>query len=60
MKLQEIKEIAAKRGIKVGKMKKSDLIRTIQDAEGNYPCFDTGKAADCGQPGCLWRDDCDQ
>lgn len=58
MKLEEIKEIAKKHDIKVGKLKKAELVRTIQLAEGNIVCFETGQAAECGQTGCLWRTDC--
>ena len=53
MKVQELKEIAKQKGMKVGKMKKSELIRAIQEAEGNSACFDIGKAAECGQLNCL-------
>jgi len=59
MKLDEIKEIARQHNIKPGKMKKNELIRAIQQAEGNEQCFDTGKADQCGQESCLWREDCD-
>jgi hypothetical protein len=59
MKLDEIKEIAKRYNIKTGKTKKAELVRAIQQAEGNEPCFDSGKAAQCGQQTCLWRDDCD-
>lgn len=58
MKLDEIKEIAKQLDIKAGKMKKADLIRAIQAAENNDVCFETGKAASCGQNACLWREDC--
>ncbi|KAF0217120.1 MAG: hypothetical protein FD174_3421 [Geobacteraceae bacterium] len=58
MKTEEIKEIAKQRGVKTGKMKKGEIIRAIQEAEGNPMCFDTGKAAECGQMSCLWREDC--
>jgi hypothetical protein len=58
MKLDEIKEIARQHNIKPGKAKKSELVRAIQQAEGNEPCFCCGKAAQCGQEGCLWREDC--
>lgn len=58
MKLQEIKQQAEQRGLKVGKLKKAELVRAIQLDEGNDPCFDTGNAADCGQSTCLWREDC--
>ena len=58
MKVAEIRAIAARRGLKTGKLKKSDLIRVMQQAEGNEVCFDTGKAGQCGQQECLWREDC--
>lgn len=58
MKIDEIKEIARNHNIKVGKAKKSDLVRAIQQAEGNQPCFDTLTSGECGQAACLWRGDC--
>ncbi len=58
MKIEEIKELAAQRGVKVGKMRKSEIIKAIQEAEGNPTCFDTAKADVCGQTNCLWRQDC--
>jgi len=58
MKLEEIRPIAAGLGVKAGRMKKGELIRSIQKAEGNDPCFDTGQARQCGQENCLWREDC--
>ena len=59
MKVNDIKEIAKQRGINPGKIKKLDLIRAIQQAEGNQVCFMTGYKEECGQFGCLWREDCD-
>lgn len=58
MKLDEIKEIARQLNIKTGKAKKSELVRAIQQAEGNEPCFDSGKSAVCGQRTCIWLEDC--
>ena len=58
MKLEEIKEIAKQHDIKAGKMKKAELVRAIQLAEQNAPCFETGQASVCGQAECLWRSDC--
>lgn len=58
MKLEKIREVAAAHGLKGGKMKKAELVRAIQAAEGNAACFDTGNAAECGQERCLWREDC--
>lgn len=59
MKLEEIKKIAKLHDIKAGKLKKTELVRAIQAAEGNDTCFESGKASECGQAGCLWRADCD-
>lgn len=58
MKVAEIKEIARQHGIKTGQMKKADLIRAIQQAEGNEACFISGKVDVCEQIHCLWREDC--
>ena len=58
MQLQQIKDIAKQSGVMVGKMKKDEIIRAIQQAEGNSACFNTGTATVCGQTNCLWREDC--
>jgi hypothetical protein len=58
MKIKEIREIAAQRGLKAGTMKKTDLIRSIQRAEGNNDCFASERAAECMEERCLWRADC--
>jgi mannitol/fructose-specific phosphotransferase system IIA component (Ntr-type) len=57
MKMLDIKAKAKDLGIRVGKMKKEDLIRAIQEREGNFPCF--GSAMEhCSQEDCCWREDC--
>jgi len=57
MNMQQIKEKAILLGVKPGKKRKADLIRDIQSAEGNFPCF--GSAVDyCDQALCCWRQDC--
>ena len=58
MKLDEVKKIAAQHCIKVGRQRKAELIQQIQQAEGNDPCYATGKVDVCGQEQCLWREDC--
>jgi len=58
MKMQEIRNIAKERGLKVGKMNKTEIIRSIQRAEGNADCFGTEHVNICGQANCLWREDC--
>ncbi len=59
MKVNEIKEIARRYNLRVGKSTKSDLVRSIQQAEGNQQCFDGNISAECGQDSCVWREDCD-
>lgn len=58
MKIDEIKGIAKQHDIKIGKLKKAELVRAIQLAEGNDACFESSQASGCGQTECLWRADC--
>lgn len=58
MNMTEIRQFARTRGLKPARLRKTELIRAIQDAEGNPTCFATGQAEQCGQPECLWRQDC--
>lgn len=57
MTVKEIKAIAKKMSINPGKMRKVELIKTIQIQEHNTPCFQTAESA-CDQVGCCWRGDC--
>ncbi|MBN2510137.1 MAG: hypothetical protein JXB03_07670 [Spirochaetales bacterium] len=58
MTMDQIKEKAKAAGVVPGKMKKVDLIRSIQTAEGNFPCFMTALNGECDQMDCLWRKEC--
>lgn len=58
MKMQEIRIIAKKKGVRQSRMGKADLIRAIQRAEGNFDCFGTAVEEECDQESCLWREDC--
>lgn len=58
MNMQEIRTIAKEFGIKTSKATKVDLVRTIQQNEGNFACFATAADGVCDQTGCLWREDC--
>ena len=58
MLVKEIKTIAVSMGIKPGKLKKTDLIKTTQIEEGNFDCYGTASDAVCDQDGCSWRKDC--
>ncbi len=58
IKMPEIKMKAKALGIIPGKMKKAELIHTIQTAEGNTPCFgwSNGQCSNtdcCFMKGCL-------
>ena len=58
MKMKEVQAKAKGLGIKntVG-VSKTDLIRRIQRAEGNFDCFGTAKEY-CDQFDCCFRKDC--
>jgi hypothetical protein len=58
MKIEQIREIAKQKGITPGKMKKVELIRTIQSTEGNPQCFLTEQKYSCGEHACWWKADC--
>jgi len=58
MLVKEIKEIAMQRRVDVRKMKKAEMVRAMQEHEGNTPCFQTGAKETCGQLECMWREDC--
>ncbi len=57
MKVTEIREKAKALKVKnYSRMRKDDLIRAIQIAEGHTDCFK--RIPNCGQQDCLWREDC--
>lgn len=58
MKLQNIRAIAQQRGVTTAKQDKIELIRMIQQTEGNFACFATAYDGVCDQTACLWREDC--
>lgn len=57
MRMDEVRKKAKELGLKTARMKKEDLIRAVQAAEGNFPCFGTA-AGSCDQSLCCWIDDC--
>lgn len=59
MNTKEISSIAISMGIKpTSKIRKADLIHTIQRTEGNFACFATAYSGECDQKSCIWRRDC--
>ncbi len=57
MSMTEIKEKAKYLGIDASKMKKVELVRAIQKAEGYNTCYGTSNGT-CQQTECCWRWDC--
>lgn len=59
MNLQEIRDRASSLGLTgIGKLRKAELIRKIQEAEGNNPCYGAEWRQSCGETACCWRGDC--
>ena len=57
MGMPEIRMKAQALGLTPGKMKKPELIHTIQVTEGNTPCFGRSDGQ-CGNSGCCFMRDC--
>jgi len=58
MKIQKVRGIAKAKGVNSARMSKGEIIRAIQEVEGNFPCFATAREGHCNQGDCAWREDC--
>lgn len=59
MTVTEIRERAQAMGLSgLAKLRKGEIIRAIQRAEGNQDCFGVEWRFDCQQFDCCWRTDC--
>ena len=58
MKIEDIRTLARAKGLKPGKLNKTQLIHSIQRHEGNFDCFGSAVNGDCDQQACGWREDC--
>jgi hypothetical protein len=59
MNITEVRERSRMMGITgTAKLRKGEIIRTIQKAEGNQDCFGAPWRFDCRQSDCCWRQDC--
>jgi hypothetical protein len=59
MLLSQIQDQAKRLGFHpAAKMRKADLIRAVQTAEGNSSCFGADWRFSCMQEDCAWRQDC--
>jgi len=57
MTVKELRAIAKDLGIRTNNLRKAELIRAIQLAEGNFDCFGTAEDY-CDQLNCLFPKDC--
>ena len=57
MTMPEIRAKARELGLSPGRMKKADLVRAIQVAEHNTPCYGTSRG-DCPYVDCCFRAGC--
>jgi hypothetical protein len=54
----EMRRYARSKGVNPGKLRKTELIRAIQAAEGNPQCFASERRVHCPETSCLWERDC--
>lgn len=58
MNMKTIRLLARTLKVDTGQLSKTDLIRKIQLAEGNFDCYGRANSGECDQAECAWRDDC--
>lgn len=58
MKQKELLQLAKKFDIPHGGLSNIELIRKIQQSEGNFDCYARASEGVCDQSECLWRNDC--
>jgi hypothetical protein len=58
MNFNELRKMAKRMSISTYRVKKSDIIHSIQRAENNIQCFGTQRVEYCCEHVCLWRNDC--
>ncbi|MFA6312286.1 MAG: SAP domain-containing protein [Sterolibacterium sp.] len=55
---RELLKLADQFDISPNGLSSIELIRKIQQSEGNFDCYATALEGVCDQSGCLWRDEC--
>ncbi|TFH29008.1 MAG: SAP domain-containing protein [Deltaproteobacteria bacterium] len=58
MKIQRVRAIAKAKGVNSARKSKGEIIRAIQEAEGNFPCFGTARDGVCDRKDCAWKEAC--
>jgi len=60
MNFSELRSMAKRMDINTYRVKKPDIILSIQRAENNIQCFGPQRVEYCCEHVCLWRTDCDK
>lgn len=58
MNMKTIRHLAKSLKVETSQLSKSDLIKKIQLAEGNFDCYGSASIGACDQLECAWRADC--
>ena len=58
MNMKHIRHLAKTFKIEPGHLSKTELIKQIQLAEGNFDCYGSAEDGACDQLDCTWRNDC--
>ena len=58
MPQKELLKLAKKFHISSSGLSNIELIRKLQQCEGNFDCYGRASEGVCDQSGCLWREDC--
>lgn len=58
MARKELLKLAKKFNIPHNGLTNIDLIRKVQQSEGNFDCYARASEGVCDQAECLWRPDC--
>ncbi|MGB4358812.1 MAG: hypothetical protein WBJ19_00155 [Rhodoferax sp.] len=58
MNMKTIRQLAKTLQVETGQLSKTDLIKKIQLAEGNFDCYGSASSGECDQLDCVWRSDC--
>ena len=57
MNIPAIRSVAKAKGVNSAGLKKGEIIRVVQRAEGDFDCFGSAVDGICDQERCAWRAD---
>lgn len=58
MNMKHIRHLAKTLKVESSQLSKTELIKKIQLAEGNFDCYGSASSGECDQVDCAWRSDC--